>query len=80
MNIRPADIGDEGDVVGWKSHGSVATLLLQVGEGEQVGLLGDWRMVSHLAEALAGERVVVVASEGSHHGAHGIRPLHHVGD
>ena len=75
MNTRPAQIGDQGTVVGQESYGSIATLLLQVGDDEQVYLYGDWRMVADLVEAFAGERVEVVEAEGSAYGAHSIRPL-----
>ena len=75
MNMRPAEIGDEGVVLGLESHGSIATLILQVGEGEQVYLYGGWRMAANLVEAFAGECVEIVGAEGSVYGAHGIRSL-----
>lgn len=75
MNIRAAEIGDEGVLLGLESHGSIASLFLQVGEDEQVYLYGEWRMVADLVEAFAGERVEIVEAEGSAYGAHGIRPL-----
>ena len=75
MHMRPAEIGDEGVVLGLENHGSIATLLLQVSDDEQVYLYGDWRMVADLVEAFAGERVEVVEAEGSAYGAHGIRSL-----
>ena len=75
MKIRPAEIGDQGTVVGLESHGSIAALVLLVGEDEQAYLYGDWRMVAGLAAAFAGEPVEVVEGEGSAYGAHDIRPL-----
>lgn len=75
MNNRPAEIGDEGVVLGLENFGSIAALVLQVGEDELAHLYGDWRMVADLVEAFAGERVEIVETEGSAYGAHGIRPL-----
>ena len=75
MNMRPAEIGDEGVVLGLESHGSIATLILQIAEDEQAYLYGDWRMVADLVDAFVGEHVEVVEAEGSAFGAHGIRPL-----
>lgn len=78
MNMRPAEIGDEGVLLGLESHGSIATLILQVSEDELAYLYGDTRMVASLVEAFAGERVAVVEDEGSAYGAHGIRPLENI--
>jgi hypothetical protein len=75
MNIQPAEIGDEGVLLGLESHGSIGTLIFQVGDDEQAFLYGDWRMVADIVEAFEGERVEVVEEEGSSYGAHGIRPL-----
>ena len=75
MNIRPAEIGDQGVVVGLHSHGSIATLILQIAEEEQAYLYGEWRMIAELVDAFVGERVEAVEAEGSAYGAHGIRPL-----
>ena len=75
MNARPAEIGDEGVVLGLDCHGSISTLILQIDEDEQAYLYGDWRMVANIVEAFEGERVEVVETEGSTYGAHGIRPL-----
>ena len=75
MHTRPAEIGDEGVLLGLESHGSIAALVLQVAEGEQAYLYGDWRMVADLVEAFEGDRVEVVEAEGSAYGAHGLRPL-----
>lgn len=75
MNLRPAQIGDQGTLVGLEGHGSIATLVLQVGEEEQAYLYGDWRMVADLVAAFAGEPVEVVEGEGSSYGAHDIMPL-----
>ena len=75
MNIRPAEIGDQGVVVGLNSHGSIAPLILQIAKEEQVYLYGDWRMIAELVDAFVGERVGVVETEGSAYGAHNIRPL-----
>ena len=75
MNMRPAEVGDEGVLLGLERHGSIATLILQVDEDEQAYLYGDWRMVADLVEAFAGERVEVVEAEGSSYGAHAIRPV-----
>ena len=74
MHIRPADIGDEGVVLGLERHGSVGTLILQVGDDEQAYLHGDWRMVAEIANAFEAERVEIVEAEGSSYGAHGVRP------
>ena len=78
MHIRPAEIGDEGVLIGLESHGSICTLVLQIGEGEQAYLHGDWRMVADTAEAFEGERVAVIEDEGSAYGAHAIRLLERV--
>ena len=75
MNMRPAEIGDEGVLLGLVSHGSIATLILQVGDDEQVYLHGDWRVVAEIADSFEGEHVEVVEGEGSAYGAHGIQPL-----
>ena len=75
MDTRPAEIGDEGVLLGLESHGSVATLLVQVGEDERAYLCGDWRMVAYLVDAFQGERVEIVEDEGSVYGAHGVRPM-----
>jgi hypothetical protein len=75
MTIRPAEIGDQGVLLGLESHGSIGTLILRVGDDEQAFLYGDWRMVTDIVEAFEGERVEVVRDEGSSYGAHGIRPL-----
>ena len=75
MHIRPAEIGDEGVLLGLESHGSIGTLVLQVSESEQAYLHGDWRMVADIAVAFEGERVAVIEGEGSAYGAHAIRPL-----
>ena len=71
MHIRPAELGDEGVLLGLESHGSIGTLILQVGDDEQAYLHGDGRM----AAEIAGQRVEVVEGEGSPWGAHAIRPL-----
>lgn len=75
MHLRPAEIGDEGVVVGLEHHDSISTLVLQVAEGEQMFLYGDRRMVAGLVAAFLGEWVEVVEAEGSSYGAHGIQPL-----
>lgn len=75
MTIRPAEIGDKGVLLGLESHGSIGTLILQVGYDEQAYLHGDWRMLADIAEAFEDERVEVVQDEGSSYGAHGILPL-----
>ena len=75
MRLRPAEIGDQGTVVDLESHGSIATLVLQVGDEEQAYIYGDRRMVADLVAALAGEPVEVVEGEGSAYGAHDIMPL-----
>ena len=41
MNTRPAEIGDEGVLLGLESHSSIATLILQGGENELAYLYGD---------------------------------------
>ena len=74
MNIRPAEIGDEGVVLSLESHGSIGALILQI-EEEQVYIYGDWRMIADLVAAFAGERVEIVETEDSPYGAHGICPL-----
>ena len=73
--MRPAQIGDQGTLVGQESHGSIATLLLQVAENEQAFIYGDRRMVADLVATFAGEPVEVVEGEGSPYGAHDILPL-----
>ena len=65
MNSRPAQVGDEGVLLGSESHGGMATLTIQVGEDQLAYLHGDWRMVADLVEALQGERVEIVETEGS---------------
>lgn len=75
MNLRPAQIGDQGTVVGLERHGSIATLVLQIGEEEQAYLYGDRRMVADLVAVFAGKPVEVVEGEGSAYGAHDIMPL-----
>ena len=75
MSTCPAEIGDEGVVLGLESHGSISTLILQIEEDEQAYLYGDWRMIANIVEAFEGERVEVVETRGSAYGAHGIRPL-----
>ena len=62
-------------LLGLESHGSIGTLILQVGDDEQAFLHGDWRMVAEIADAFEGERVEVVEGEGSPWGAHAIGPL-----
>ena len=74
MRLRPAEIGDQGTLIGLESHGSIAALVLRVGDDEQAHLFGDWRMVGDLVEAFKGWRVEVVEGEGSAFGAHDIRP------
>lgn len=75
MTMRPAEIGDQGTVVGLEGYGSIATLVLQVAEEEQAYLYGEWRMVTDLVDAFLGEHVEIVETEGSFYGAHGIRPM-----
>ena len=75
MRIRPAEIGDEGVLLGSEAHGSLGTLILQLNEGEQAFLHGDWRMVAEIADTLAGERIEVIKGEGSSYGAHDLRHL-----
>jgi hypothetical protein len=75
MNIRPAEIGDEGVLVGLESHVSIGTLMLQVGDDEQAYLHGDWRMLADILEAFEGQPVEVAQAEGSSYGAHAIRPF-----
>ena len=78
MNIRPAQIGDEGVLIGLESHGSIGTLVLQVGDNEQAYIYGDRRMIAEITDAFEGERVEVVVGEGSAYGAHDIRPLERI--
>ena len=75
MNMRPAELGDQGTLVGLQSYGSIATLVLQIGDDQQAYLSGDWRMVADLVEAFGGQRVEVVEGEGSPYGAHDIRQV-----
>ena len=73
MNIRPAQVGDEGVLLGQESQGGMATLTIQIGEGQLAYLHGDWRTVADLVEALQGERVEIVEAEGSVYGAYAVR-------
>ena len=75
MNSRPAEIGDCGVLVGQDRHGTISGLLIQIDKDTQAHLFGDWRMVGHIVEAVEGERIEVVVTDGSSYGAHGIRPL-----
>ena len=75
MHIRPAEIGDDGVLLCLERHGSIGTLILQVGADEQAYLHGDWRMAAEIAAAFEGERVEVVEGESSPWGAHAIRSL-----
>lgn len=75
VNIRPAEIGDQGTLATLRSHGSIVVLVLQISAEEQAYLFGDWRMVADLVEAFGGQRVEVVEGEGSPYGAHDIRPV-----
>ena len=75
MHIRHAEVGDEGVLLGLESHGSVGTLILQVGDDEQAYLHGDWRMVAEITVTFEGERVEVIEDQGSPWGAHAIRSL-----
>ena len=75
MTMRLAKIGDQGTLVGLQSHGSIAALVLQTNDHEQASLYGDWRVIRDLAEAFQGQRIEVVAGEGSTYGVHGILPI-----
>lgn len=74
--ILPAIPGDRGIVVGANQDAlsGLAQLLIETDEG-LAAVLGDWRVIRELAEALEGQSVEVVERVSTAWGCHGIAPL-----